>query len=57
MHRHFWNNFSKGVPPAKALFDAKVTYIGEVPHGLKTASEVAIEHKIVDQFTCLGLGW
>lgn len=57
MHEAFWERIGRGDPPAKALFGAKLDYISGMPHGRRTVEEQAIEHKILRQFTCLGLGW
>lgn len=58
MHRRFWHHVLVGnAPPARALFQAKMDYIKDMPHGRTTAEEQAIEYKILRQFTCLGLGW
>lgn len=57
MHRGIWNAYTMGASPAKALFDAKRAYINGMPHGRQTATEWAIEYKILRQYTCLGLGW
>ena len=57
MHDQFWKHLGDGRAPAQALFDAKIDYIGAMPHGRTTVEEIAIENKILRQFTCLGLGW
>ena len=57
IHSAFWGAVSSGTAPAQALFDAKKTYIRDMPHGRQTAAEWAIEYKVLRQFTCLGLGW
>jgi hypothetical protein len=57
IHDRFWAHFAAGAPPAEALFAAKIDYIGGMPHGRTKVEEVAIENKILRQFTCLGLGW
>jgi beta-lactamase superfamily II metal-dependent hydrolase len=58
MHRHFWTNVtSKAMSPAAALYQAKKDYLGEFPHGRQDLFEIAIERKILQEFTCLGLGW
>ncbi len=57
LHQSFWGHIARGDPPAKALFAAKMDYISGMPHGRHSAEEQAIEHKILRQFTCLGLGW
>jgi len=56
MHAAFWSNYQSGLPPAAALFEAKRTYAGEIPHRSGAGNE-AIELKIFRQYTCLGLGW
>ena len=57
MHEEFWRNMQRGSAPAQALFDAKVAYLSGIPHRDKSALAQAIEHKILHQYTCLGLGW
>jgi len=57
MHSAFWTEISNEKRPAEALFLAKIAYIGGMPHGRTKIEEVAIENKILRQFTCLGLGW
>lgn len=57
IHESFWRAVASGAAPAQALFDAKRTYIRDMPHGLQTPAEWAIEYKVLRQFTCLGLGW
>ena len=57
MHEAFWRRIHAGVPPAKALFDAKTEYFRDIPHGQRGMLSRAIEYKIWRQYTCLGLGW
>ena len=57
MHEAFWSAYSRSGSPAQALFDAKLQYMGGMPHGRTTANARAIEYKILRQYTCLGLGW
>lgn len=57
MHRQFWHGYAAGQSPALALFEAKRAYIEGMPHDRRGAAELAIEYKILRQFTCLGLGW
>jgi hypothetical protein len=57
MHSAFWKQILAGKRPAEALFQAKIDYIKEMPHGRTKIEEIAIENKILRQFTCLGLGW
>ncbi len=58
MHRYFWREIAAGQAPARALLNAKKRYGREIPHlpGGKTELRL-IEHKILREFTCLGLGW
>jgi beta-lactamase superfamily II metal-dependent hydrolase len=58
MHRAFVGHVIAGRPPAQALWAAKVDYAAGIPHrpGARV-EEIAYEHKILRQFTCLGLGW
>jgi hypothetical protein len=57
MHSAFWADIKSGNQPAKALFNAKKAYALGMPHGRNTPMELAIEMKILREFTCLGLGW
>lgn len=57
MHSAFWTRIKAGSAPARALFDAKLEYLQNMPHGQTSAIAQAIEFKILKQFTCLGLGW
>lgn len=59
LHRYFFEEILKGQPPAAALFRAKVRYALGIPFRGTRASkaEEAAEHKILRQFTCLGIGW
>jgi beta-lactamase superfamily II metal-dependent hydrolase len=57
MHSAFWTRIKAGSAPARALFDAKLEYLQNMPHGQTSAVAQAIEFKILKQFTCLGLGW
>jgi beta-lactamase superfamily II metal-dependent hydrolase len=58
IHRAFVGHLLAGKPPAQALWAAKVDYAAGIPHrrGARI-EEIAYEHKILRQFTCLGLGW
>ena len=57
MHHSFWREYAAGRSPAQALFEAKIDYVNEMPHGRRTGAQSAIEFKILRQYTCLGLGW
>ncbi len=58
MHKAFWTElFANGGLPAKALFDAKKRYLAGIPHVRKDPIVEAIERKIYEEYTCLGLGW
>lgn len=62
LHTAFWQGVGRGVPPSLALFQAKRAYGAEIPHprpgdDMPGPGHVAIERKILAQFTCLGLGW
>lgn len=57
MHVAFWEEIGAGRPPAEALFAAKIRYLRDMPHGLEDIWDIAVEHKTLRQFTCLGLGW
>ena len=58
MHRHFMQQYLGGKAPSEALWSAKIAYAAGIPHrpGARP-EEIAYEHKILRQFTCLGLGW
>jgi beta-lactamase superfamily II metal-dependent hydrolase len=58
MHRRFVQHVLSGKTPSEALWSAKVDYAAGIPHrpGARP-EEIAYEHKILRQFTCLGLGW
>jgi hypothetical protein len=58
MHRRFFTHLISGMMPSEALWSAKVDYAAGIPHrpGARP-EEIAYEHKILRQFTCLGLGW
>jgi hypothetical protein len=56
LHQSFFSYRSVGQPPAAALSQAKRDYVAAMPHSAGNAA-LAIEHKIVWQFACLGLGW
>ena len=57
LHESFWRALGRGASPAQALFEAKVEYVADFPHGQESPLYQAIEYKILRQFTCLGLGW
>jgi hypothetical protein len=56
MHRAFWRHAATK-PPARALFDAKVDYAAWINETRMTPESLAVSHKILRQFMCLGLGW
>ncbi|MEP7009261.1 MAG: MBL fold metallo-hydrolase [Acidobacteriota bacterium] len=57
MHEYFWRFYIGGKAPALALCEAKRLYLKGIPFGPDNHDTRAIELKILDQFTCLGLGW
>jgi beta-lactamase superfamily II metal-dependent hydrolase len=58
MHVEFWTSLGARRSPAEALLHAKVQYLRKLPHeGVEDVWDIAVEHKILRQFTCLGLGW
>ncbi|MHC2218854.1 MBL fold metallo-hydrolase [Rhizobium leguminosarum] len=57
LHREFWKEFATTESAAEALFNARKTYLGDMPHGLSRPYHLGIERKLYKQFTCLGLGW
>lgn len=58
IHRYFMRELVAGSAPSRALFTAKHAYGRGIPHrsGARP-EEIAYEHKILRQFTCLGFGW
>ena len=57
LHMAFWKYFSRGTPPAQALFLAKRDY-AQWMHGRRlTPENLAICFKVLREFTCLGWGW
>jgi beta-lactamase superfamily II metal-dependent hydrolase len=57
LHEAFWQHLLAGRRPAEALFAAKIDYLKGFPHGRVTPYQLAVEYKILNQYTCLGLGW
>jgi beta-lactamase superfamily II metal-dependent hydrolase len=57
LHAAFWREIGAGNPPALALFNARQSYVREIPHGRPGLWNLAVERKLYKQFTCLGLGW
>lgn len=57
LHRAFWIHYDAGFGPAESLLAAKIEFLKGMPHGQTAPSGRAIEHKILHQYTCLGLGW
>lgn len=58
LHREFWRHVVSGEAPARALLIAKHRYASGMPHGRRDdITSLAIEHKTLHQYTCLGLGW
>lgn len=57
LHRRFWTNIAAARTPAEALHQAKLAFLPGIPHGPRGLVHVAIEKKVLFQFTCLGLGW
>ena len=57
-HRLFWRHYLNGEPPARALWMTKIDYAKGIPHRPSAKpADIAYEHKIMRQYTCLGLGW
>jgi beta-lactamase superfamily II metal-dependent hydrolase len=56
LHQSFLSYRTIGQSPAAALSQAKHDYVAAMPHSAGPAA-LAVEHKLVWQFTCLGLGW
>jgi len=57
MHNAFWRLQQQGLPPARALFEAKDEYRRGMPFAQRSPLGRAIGWKILRQFVCLGLGW
>ena len=58
LHREFWRQVAEDEAPARALLIAKHRYASGMPHGRRDdITSLAIEHKTLHQYTCLGLGW
>lgn len=57
IHYSFFTYLASGLAPAIALAQAKRDYVAAMPHTPDSPGALAIEHKLVWQFTCLGLGW
>lgn len=57
IHYSFFTYLSTGRGPAVALAQAKRDYVAAMPHSNTGPGALAVEHKLVWQFTCLGLGW
>jgi hypothetical protein len=57
LHRSFWQHILSGDAPAAALFNAKLDYLRNMPHGQNTLAAQALEFKTLREFCCLGLGW
>ena len=58
MHRAFWASLTeRQLSPAQALHEARLEYLAGMPHGQASPMGMAVERKILMQFTCLGLGW
>jgi hypothetical protein len=57
LHQDFWERSMAGDRPAVALFRAKEAFGNGLPHHRSRLSDVALELKVLRQFTCLGLGW
>lgn len=56
MHQAFWDRLCGGDAPAQALFEARKLYAAGIPHRRGARIE-ALERKLFEQFTVLGLGW
>jgi hypothetical protein len=57
IHLSFFTYLSTGLAPAAALAQAKLDYVAAMPHSDTGPGALAVEHKLVWEFTCLGLGW
>jgi len=60
LHRRFWHhmlNDGASVVPAEALFAARQDFLQGIPERAASSTQEAIERKLYDEFTCLGLGW
>ncbi len=57
LHAYFWQHIANGVPPALALFQARILYFNEIP---LIGCEPTLMAKAMKTFwsaNCLGLGW
>jgi len=50
-------NDGASVVPAEALFAARQDFLQGIPERAASSTQEAIERKLYDEFTCLGLGW
>jgi hypothetical protein len=57
LHAEFWKRLIQGVPASKSLFQSKVKFLSDIPHGHSGDLQTAVELKTWREFTCLGLGW
>ena len=59
MHINFWKYcLDPSVSgPAEALRRSKVDYLKGMPYLPQVASSLTVDSKILNEFTCLGLGW
>jgi hypothetical protein len=53
----FWKNIAIGLSPAQAVLDAKRLYALGIPYIPNDLLACAKEMKILQSYTCLGLGW
>jgi beta-lactamase superfamily II metal-dependent hydrolase len=57
LHAAFWREIDAGNRPSQALFNARRTYLSQIPHNRTALWNLAVERKLYKEFTCLGLGW
>jgi hypothetical protein len=57
LHAYFWQHIANGVPPALAIFQARIRYLNELPIKGCDPALIAKAMKTFWSATCLGLGW
>jgi len=57
MHRAFFTRLLGGESPARALFLAKQDCLKTVADKAADPEQLAVQLKIIRQYSCLGLGW
>jgi hypothetical protein len=68
LHQFFWKRVAAGDPPARALYEARKSYVKDIPRLDEAEADLqagkgtrivlhAAERKTYQMFSCLGLGW